>query len=269
MDDPEESKKMPLLDHLVELRQRLLYASIALAVAFVISFYFGKHIFNFLAQPLADILLKETGRRFIYTGLTEVFFTQVKVAFFGAAVLSFPIFASQIWMFVAPGLYKNERSAFLPFLIASPILFLVGSAFLYYVMMPFAWRFFLGFQAPGGPDTLPVQLEARVSEYITLVMKLIFAFGLSFQLPVLLTLLIRANLISSDSLVKKRRYAIVGVFIFAAVVTPPDPISQISLAIPLLLLYEGSIWAGRWVERQRAKREKEAEAELRKDIAPL
>jgi len=260
---------MPLLDHLVELRQRLVYAAIALAVAFGICFYFERYIFNFLAQPLANILLKETGRRFIYTGLTEVFFTQVKVAFFGAAVLAFPIFASQIWMFVAPGLYKNERQAFLPFLVASPILFLVGGAFLYYVMMPFAWRFFLSYQSPGGPDTLPVQLEARVGEYITLVMKLIFAFGISFQLPVLLTLLIRANLISADSLVRKRRYAIVGVFIFAAIVTPPDPVSQVSLAIPLLLLYESSIWSGRWVEKQRAKREKEAEAAINKDAAPV
>ena len=260
---------MPLLDHLVELRQRLIYAAIALGVTFALCFYFEKYIFNFLAQPLADLLLKETGRRFIYTGLTEVLFTQIKVALFGAAMLSFPILASQIWMFVAPGLYKNERSAFLPFLIATPILFLVGSAFLYYVMMPFAWRFFLSYQTPGGPDSLPVQLEARVSEYITLVMKLIFAFGLSFELPVLLTLLIRANIISAASLVSKRRYAIVGVFIFAAVVTPPDPVSQVSLAIPLLLLYESSIWAGRWVEKQRAKREKEAEAELGKDIASV
>ena len=260
---------MPLLDHLVELRQRLIYAAIAMAITFVLCFYFEKYIFNFLAQPLADILLKETGRHFIYTGLTEVLFTQIKVALFGAAVLSFPIFASQIWMFVAPGLYKNERSAFLPFLIASPILFVTGAAFLYYVMMPFAWRFFLGYQAPGGPDSLPVLLEPRVSEYITLVMKLIFAFGLSFELPVLLTLLVRANIISSASLVSKRRYAIVGVFIFAAIVTPPDPISQVSLAIPMLLLYESSIWAGRWVEKQRAKREKEAEAELRKDIASV
>jgi sec-independent protein translocase protein TatC len=258
---------MPLLDHLVELRQRLIYAAIAFVIAFIACFLLEKYIFNFLAQPLANLLLKETGRRFIYTGLTEVLFTQIKVALFGAAMLSFPIVASQIWMFVAPGLYKNERSAFLPFLIATPILFVTGAAFLYYVMMPFAWRFFLSYEAPGGAGTLPVQLEARVSEYITLVMKLIFAFGLSFELPVLLTLLIRANIISAASLVSKRRYAIVGVFIFAAVVTPPDPVSQISLAIPLLLLYESSIWAGRWVEKQRAKREKEAEAELGKDIA--
>jgi len=257
---------MPLLDHLVELRQRLIYAAIAFVIAFIACFLLEKYIFNFLAQPLANLLLKETGRRFIYTGLTEVLFTQIKVALFGAAMLSFPIVASQIWMFVAPGLYKNERSAFLPFLIATPILFVTGAAFLYYVMMPFAWRFFLGYQAPGGPDSLPVLLEPRVSEYITLVMKLIFAFGLSFELPVLLTLLVRANIISSASLVSKRRYAIVGVFIFAAVVTPPDPVSQVSLAIPLLLLYESSIWAGRWVEKQRAKREKEAEAELGKGI---
>jgi len=268
-DDPDEAKKMPLLDHLVELRQRLVYAAIALAVAFALCFYFEKYIFNFLAQPLANILLKETGRRFIYTGLTEVFFTQVKVAFFGAAVLSFPIFASQIWMFVAPGLYKNERQAFLPFLIASPILFVIGGTFLYYVMMPFAWRFFLSYEAPGGVDTLPVQLKARVSEYITLVMKLMFAFGLSFQLPVLLTLLVRANIISAASLVSKRRYAIVGVFIFAAIVTPPDPVSQVSLAIPMLLLYESSIWAGRWVEKQRAKRDKEAEEALHKGGASV
>jgi sec-independent protein translocase protein TatC len=267
-DDPEEAKKMPLLDHLVELRQRLLYSSVAFIAAFGICYFFHNRIFNFLAQPLANILLKETGRRFIYTGLTEVFFTDVKVAIFGAAVLAFPIFASQIWMFVAPGLYKHERSAFLPFLIASPILFLIGSAFLYYVMMPLAWRFFLGFQNPGGPNSLPVELEARVSEYITLVMKLIFAFGLSFQLPVLLTLLVRAGLISTETLVRKRRYAIVGVFIFAAIVTPPDPISQISLAIPLLILYELSIVAARWVERQRAQREAQQDAETRDILRP-
>ena len=260
---------MPLLDHLVELRQRLIYAAIAFVIAFIACFLLEKYIFNFLAQPLANLLLKETGRRFIYTGLTEVLFTQIKVALFGAAMLSFPIVASQIWMFVAPGLYKNERQAFLPFLVASPILFVIGGTFLYYVMMPFAWRFFLSYEAPGGAGTLPVQLEARVSEYITLVMKLIFAFGLSFQLPVLLTLLVRANIISAASLASKRRYAIVGVFIFAAVVTPPDPVSQVSLAIPMLLLYESSIWAGRWVEKQRAKRDKEAEAELHKDGASV
>src|SRR5690606_37904257 len=170
----EEQKKMPLLDHLVELRRRLLYSVVGLFLAFIVCFYFAQDIFDFLARPLADILLKETGRRFIYTDLTEVFFTQVKVAFFGAACLAFPIFAGQIWAFVAPGLYKHEKSAFLPFLIATPVLFVTGGAVLYYVLMPLAWKFFLGFQTSGGPEALPIELEARVGEYTSLVMKLIF-----------------------------------------------------------------------------------------------
>ena len=259
-DKPEEAKAMPLLDHLLELRTRLLYSVIALFVAFIGCWFFAKDIFNFLAQPLADILLKETGRRFIYTGLTEAFFTQVKVAFFGAICIAFPVFASQIWKFVAPGLYKGERMAFLPFLIATPVLFLAGGAVLYYVMLPVAWRFFLGFQSAGGTDALPVQLEARVGEYIGLVMKLLFAFGLCFQLPVLLTLLVRAGLTDSKGLAAKRKYAIVGTFIVAAVVTPPDPVSQISLAIPILLLYEISILCAKLVERQRRAKEAIAEA---------
>ena len=180
-DDPDEAKKMPLLDHLVELRQRLVYSAIALAITFAVCFYFEKHIFNFLAQPLANILLKETGRRFIYTGLTEVFFTQVKVAFFGAAVLSFPILASQIWMFVAPGLYKRERRAFLPYLIATPVLFMMGGALVYYVLFPVAWRFFLSFESPGGPGQLPIEVEPKVSEYLTLVMRLIKIYMIFLQ----------------------------------------------------------------------------------------
>ena len=254
-DKPEEAKAMPLLDHLLELRTRLLYSVVALFVAFIGCWFFAKDIFNFLAQPLADILLKETGRRFIYTGLTEAFFTQVQVAFFGAICIAFPVFASQIWKFVAPGLYKNERMAFLPFLVATPVLFLAGGAVLYYVMLPVAWRFFLGFQSAGGPDALPVQLEARVGEYVGLVMKLLFAFGLCFQLPVLLTLLVRAGITDSKGLAAKRKYAIVGTFVVAAVVTPPDPVSQISLAIPILLLYEISIFCAKLVEKQRRARE--------------
>jgi sec-independent protein translocase protein TatC len=179
------------------------------------------------------------------------------------------VFASQIWAFVAPGLYKNEKSAFLPFLVATPVLFLMGAALLYYVMLPVAWEFFLGFQESGSEESLPIELEARVGEYISLVMKLIFAFGLCFQLPVLLTLLARAGIVSAAGLAKKRKYAIVGVFVVAAIVTPPDPISQISLAIPILALYEVSVLLARMVEKRKAaeaaKAEAEAEAEADDD----
>lgn len=252
---------MPLLDHLIELRQRLLWSVVALFVAFGICFFFAEQLYNFLAQPLADIMLQQgvgpERRRLIFTDLTEVFFTYVKVAFFFGAFISAPIFLIQIWLFVAPGLYKNERHAFAPFLAATPILFFLGGALVYYVILPIAWRFFLGFETTGSPGTLPIELEAKVNEYLSLVMKLIFAFGICFQLPVLMTLLARAGLATSKGMAAKRKYAIVGVFVVAAIFTPPDPLSQVSLAVPIILLYEISIYLAKVVERKREEAEQE------------
>ena len=247
-----DSHTMPLLDHLIELRTRLIWSVFGFLFTFFACFYFAQPIYDFLVVPFANVM-KEVGgtNRMIYTALTEAFFTQIKVGFFAAAFVTFPLIATQIWMFIAPGLYQHEKGALAPFLVASPILFLAGASFVYYFIMPMAWRFLLGFQTGADESVLPIELEARVGEYLGLVMQLIFAFGISFQLPVVLVLLARVGIVSAQGLAERRKYAIVCVFVFAAVVTPPDVISQIGLAIPMMLLYEVSIYACRVVERKR------------------
>ena len=247
-----DQSKAPLLEHLLELRTRLIKAFLWLLAAFAVSYYFSEQIYDFLVHPLAEAFEGEEGRRMIFTGLAEAFFTRLKVAFYAALFVAFPLISIQIWKFVAPGLYKGERRAFLPFLVATPVLFTAGGALVYYVVIPLAWRFFLGFEQPGGEGTLPIQLEARVGEYLSLIIKLIFAFGISFQLPVLLVLLHQAGLVTLETLKKGRRYAIVMAFAFAAIMTPPDVISQIGLGIPIVLLYELSILFIQLTDRKKA-----------------
>lgn len=260
-EDPIDDKPMPLLDHLIELRTRLMWSLLAFILAFAVCYYFSKNIYTFLAQPLADILQEKTGqeRRMIFTALTEAFFTYLKVAMFGALFISFPVIASQIWLFVAPGLYRSEKRALLPFLLATPVLFVLGAALAYYFVFPMAWRFFLSFEVPADAGGMPIQLEAKVSEYLTLVMKLIFAFGIAFELPVALTLLAKVGIIGSAGLRRNRRYSYVGCFVIAAIITPPDVISQVGLAIPMIGLYEVSVLMAQWVEPKPVEEEEEAE----------
>jgi sec-independent protein translocase protein TatC len=256
-----EAGRMPLLDHLIELRNRLMWSAGSIIVAFLVCYQFKEAIYRFLSHPLAEVFAGETGRKMIATGLTEIFFTYIKVSFWAACCIAFPVIAMQLWKFVAPGLYKNEKRAFLPYLSATPILFIMGASLAYFVVIPYAFRFFVSFETPGGPGALPIEIEAKVNEYLSLVMTLLLAFGVAFQLPVLLTLLARAGIITSQNLISKWRYAVVAMFGIAAVLTPPDIVSQTSLAIPLILLYVLSIFSCRYVERQRAKREAEEEAE--------
>jgi len=250
-DDDIEASKAPLMEHLLELRRRLMWSLLAVFLAFLICFWFARPIYNLLLWPYRLAVGSDAPIEMIYTAPQEFFFTQVKLAIFGAIFIAFPVIASQIYMFVAPGLYRNERKAFLPYLVATPILFLLGGALVYFVAMPLAMKFFLSMQQTGDTQ-VQIHLTAKVSEYLSLIMALILGFGICFQLPVLLTLLARAGLITADGLKRYRRHAILGVFVVAAVLTPPDPISQISLALPTILLYELSIFAVKLVEKRRA-----------------
>ncbi|MBW3098124.1 twin-arginine translocase subunit TatC [Pseudohoeflea coraliihabitans] len=251
-----DDKPMPLIEHLIELRGRLMWAVGGFFIAFLVCFFFAKELFNLLVIPFTWAVdwagLADRRIELIYTAPQEFFFTQIKIAMFGGLVLAFPVIAAQIYKFVAPGLYKNERHAFMPFLIASPILFLLGAALVYFFFTPMVMWFFLSMEQTGGTGEASIMLLPKVSEYLGLIMTLIFAFGLVFQLPVVTTLMARVGLVSAKGLAEKRKYAIVIAFVAAAILTPPDPVSQIGLALPTILLYEIAIYCARLVERKRA-----------------
>jgi len=248
----EDTKQTSFVGHLTELRSRLVKSIVYLFIFFIICYIFSESIYNFLLAPYADAVKNDdSNRRMIFTALHETFIVYLKVAFFAAIFVTSPIILTQIWKFVAPGLYKNEKKALLPYLIATPTLFLLGGMLVYYLIMPLAIKFFLTFETPAQINSLPIQLEAKVNEYLSLIMRLIFAFGISFQLPVLLSLLARVGFINSEYLKKRRKYVIVIIFAVAALLTPPDPITQIGLGIPLLILYELSILSVKLIEKKK------------------
>ncbi len=246
----ENFEEMSLIDHLTELRKRLLWSFLYILIIFLLCFYYADELFTFLAKPLVQLLDTDNGQGFIYTALQEAFFTELKIAFFFALFFAFPLIAIQIWRFIAPGLYKNEKKAFLPYLVATPILFFAGGSMVYYIISPLAWSFFLSYQNMGA-NGVPIRLEAKMGEYLSLMMRFIFAFGLAFQLPVILSLMARVGLVTHDSLKKFRKYAIVIAFLAAAFLTPPDPFSQISLALPIIVLYEISIYIAKIIQKKK------------------
>lgn len=257
VDEKAEGGQMSLIAHLTELRNRLGVALLAFVVLFLlcvapmpgggVNNSIASHVFIFLQAPLADVLEEKGGGRMIFTALHEGFFTQIKVGFFTALCVSFPIISIQLWKFIAPALYRNEKRAFLPFLLATPVLFVLGASMVYYIVTPLAWNFFIGFETAAGDGALAIEIEPRISEYLSLIMRLIFAFGLAFELPVVLLLLVRAGLMAPETLAEKRKVAIVIAFVAAAILTPPDVVSQLLLALPIIALYEISIIGARMI----------------------